>query len=301
MVGDPVSTYVDPRQLDLETLERVRNIYHLNDPIYIQYFYWLKSVLRGDLGVSTSTGAIPVNQIIARYFPLSLELGLFTIIFAIPITIFLGTFSTKYRNTIIDHGIRVFTVLFRGMPSFFFALMLAITFYPRGLITFNPRFNFPTITGMPLIDSLIAGNIKGIIEAIRYLWGPLVVQVFLQLALGTRILRASMLEEIGKDYALFAKSKGLSADYVLLKYVRKNGLSAFMTLIGLQIVWLLTGTVITETIFNRKGLGWFSAFAAQQLDYNGVLSYTLITGVFLIVANSIVDIAYAKVDPRVTL
>jgi len=292
---------VDPRQLDIATLERVREIHHLNDPLLNQYFYWLRDALKGDLGVSITSGAMPVTKIIAKYFPLSLELGMFTILITVPIIISIGTLSVKYRNSAVDHLIRVFTVLFRGMPSFFFALILCMLVYPRGLITFNPRFNFPRITGMPVFDSLIARDINGLIEAIRYLWGPLLVQYLRQLALGTRILRASMIEEIGKDYVIFAESKGLTANYVLTKYVRRNGLSAFMTNIGLQIIWLLTGFVITETVFNRKGLGWFSAFAAQGLDYNAVLAYCLITGIFLVVVNSIVDIQYARMDPRVRL
>jgi len=301
IAGDPISAYVDPHMLSKETIDRIREQYHLNDPVYIQFLYWLRAALMGDFGISITFGNLPVTSVVIQYFPLTLELALFTIVITIPLTIILATLSVKYRDTWFDHALRVFAVSGRAMPSFFFALIVALFFYPPGWITFSPTFNFRAITGMPIFDSLIAGDIHGFVEAVKYLWGPLVVQVFMQLALSVRILRASMIEEVGKDYVIFAKSKGLGSDYVLKKYVRKNALSSFMTLTGLEIVWLLTGVTITETVFNRKGLGWFSARAAQALDYNSILVYSLITGIFLVVMNTLIDILYAKVDPRVIL
>jgi dipeptide transport system permease protein len=298
--GDPIAAYVGP-QASREFIETVRNQYHLNDPLYVQYFYWLFGVLRGDLGISQTFGYRPVTFVIISFLPVTLELALYTMLISLPASIWLATKSAMNKDKWIDHASRLFAIAGYSLPIFVFGLVLALILYPLGVITFNPNFNFPVITGLPTIDALLALNWPGFVESWRYLVGPLAVQVFVQLALNVRILRASMVEEASKDYVTTGLSKGFSRSNVFKRYVRRNALIPFVTLAGTQFASLISGTVVNEVVFNRKGLGFMIATSAIANDHNAVLAYALVVGVAFVIINIIVDIIYSRLDPRIRL
>jgi peptide/nickel transport system permease protein len=296
--GDPVAGYVDP-YVPLYQIEQIRIKYHLDEPLYIQYFYWLQSVFQGDFGKSRIYMYRPVFEAIIRFVPITIELAIYTLAIMIPISMWLATKSVAYKDKWPDHVTRLLAIAGRSMPVFFFGIIILMAFYPYKLTIVSPNFNFEPITGMPTFDALMRGDLRGLVTAFQYLLGPLVVQVFVNLALTMRILRSSMLEELFQDYVTMGISKGLSRDYILKKYVRRNAMIPFITLIGIQFAYLVNGSVISETIFNRKGLGFLAARAAMQLDHPTILGLALILGATMVFTNLIVDIAYVYLDPRI--
>ncbi len=301
--GDPVAGYVDPLT-PWDQVEQIRKEHHLDEPLYIQYFYWLKEVSRGDFGICRIYMYRPVFDAITNYMPVTIELAIFTLVFMVPISFWLATKAIAHKDTWIDHLSRLLAISGRSFPVFLLGLVVLAILYPINLsiITFHyPTSDFPRITGMPTIDAVLSRDLGNFIDSIKYLIGPLLVQIFINLALTIRVLRSSMLEEAGKDYVLTGYSKGLSQDYILKNYIRRNALIPFITLMGIQFAFLMNGAVISETIFNRKGLGWLAATAATRTDHPTILAIALTLGATMVFANLAVDLIYARLDPRVTL
>ena len=298
--GDPVAAYVDPLT-PRQQVEVIREKYHLNDPLYVQYFYWLLAVSHGDFGLSQIYLYRPVFEVILLYLPITAELAIYTMIIMIPLSLWLATKSVANKDSLIDHICRLIAISGRSMPVFFFSLIVLSVFYPQGWAVVTPIFSFSKITGMPTIDALLHADLSGFIDAIKYLIGPLIVQVYINLALTIRILRSSMLEELNQDYVLMGRAKGLSENSVLKNYVRRNSLIPFVTLMGIQFAFLMNGAVISETVFNRKGIGFMAARAATQLDHATILAFALTLGATMVFTNLIVDLLYVHLDPRVKL
>ncbi len=296
--GDPVTAYVTP-ETPGRIVDIIREKYHLNDPIPIQFIYWLNGILHGDWGRAYSHSKEPVLEIIIRYLPYTLELNLYVFIIAIPLSYWIATKAATNKDALIDHAARFLAVSGQSLPDFFIGILIMAYLYPRGLMVMNPKWTFPLITGMPTVDALLSGDIKGFIEAWKYLIGPIITIVIGSLATLTRILRSSILEELNKDYIITGMSKGLSKDYVEKRYARRNALIPFITLIGLWIANLVAGSAIVEVVFNRRGLGFIMAEAAKATDHNAVQAYTMIYAVVLVLANLAIDISYGYLDPRI--
>ena len=297
MAGDPIEAYVTP-ETPPEIVEIIRVKYRLDQPIPVQFVYWLRGISQGDWGRAFSHGEEPVTELIGRYFPLTLELNLYGLI-ALPIGYWIGMKAAANKDTWIDHAARLLNIVGGALPSFFTGLLLLAYLYPKGLITVDPRWTFTRITGLPTVDAFIQGDWNGLVEAFKYLIGPLLTSLFGSLAANSRILRSSILEEMGKDYITTGRSKGLSKDYVDKKYARRNALIPFVTLLGYWFASMVTGTAILEAVFNRQGLGNISAAAARATDHNALQAFTLIYAVALVFANLIIDITYGFIDPRI--
>ncbi len=298
LAGDPVEAYVTP-ETPPEIIEIIRKKYHLDEPIPVQFVYWVNGLIRGDWGRAFSFGEEPIVELIARLFPLTLELNLYVMIISLPLGYWIGTKAAANKDTWIDHLARILAIMGNSLPSFFIGLVLLAFLYVRGIVVIDPHFNFAKVTGMPTVDALLAGDWRGFIEAWRYLIGPLITMVFGSLATNTRVLRSSILEELNKDYITTGKSKGLSKDYIDKKYARRNALIPFMTLLGFTIAGLVSGSAIVEAVFNRQGLGSVAAAAARVTDHNTVQAFSLIYAVTLVLVNLGIDIIYGFIDPRI--
>ena len=296
--GDPVTAYVTP-ETPGRIVEIIREKYHLNDPIPIQFIYWLNGILHGDWGRAHSHSREPVLELITRYLPYTLELNLYVFLFAVPLSYWIGTKAATNKDALVDHATRFFAVSGQSLPEFFIGILMMAFLYPRGLMIMNPQWSFQKITGMPTIDALLNGDINGFIDAWKYLIGPLVTMIIGSIATLTRILRSSILEELNKDYIITGMSKGLSKDYVEKKYARRNALIPFVTLIGLWVANLVSGSAIIEVVFNRRGIGFIMAEAAKATDHNAVQAFTMIYAVVLVVANLVIDVFYGYIDPRI--
>ena len=291
--------------------ERLIAKYGLDQPIPTQYLKWLGNILKGDFGYS-NIAKKPVQEAIAERLPYTLELAMWAIIPVIVGGIWLGVISGTHHNQPLDHGIRIFSLIGWSMPDFVFGLLILLLFYtvlgwfPPGYLSYESEAilrsaEWHKYTNMATIDSILNLNFGVFIDAFRHLIGPILTIAYLWWAYVLRITRSSMLEVLKKDYIRTARAKGLSENVVINKHARKNALIPVVTVAGGMLVSLLAGVVIVESVFNRPGLGRFTANAATQLDYFSILGSALVFSIILVLVNLIVDISYAFIDPRIRL
>jgi dipeptide transport system permease protein len=300
----------------INQIDIIIRTYHLNESILLQLQEWLSQVFHGNLGFSVTAGA-PVMQAMLQKLPATFEL----VIWSIPVTIFLGVYlgiqSAVHRDKLPDHITRTLSIIGYSLPAFWLGIMLIAIFF-SGLGIFPPErmgmqaFNYihlsgkwTSYTGLLTIDGLLNGQPWISLDVLYHMVLPTVTLVVIQIALIVRVTRSSMLEALGKGYVTAARAKGLSNVQVVNKHARRNALIPVMTIAGLLTAGLLTGVVITETVFNIDGVGRWAAVAAGGSggapDVPAVLGFALFTGIVYVVANLLVDIMYAYIDPRIRL
>lgn len=301
----------DIRQV--KNIDEVIKEYGLDQPVYVQFAIWLGQVLQGNLGWS-ETGIAPVLESILVRLPPTAEIVIFSVPPIILLGIFLGTLSAVHRDKPIDHVSRTLAIMGTSLPSFWFGIVLLSIFYVAlgwfppmrvsqdvNIYIGAPFTPWRWYTGLVTIDALINGQLWIFVDALRHLVLPVTVLVFIQTGLIMRIMRSSMLESLGKGYITAAMAKGLTQKEVVNKHARRNALIPVVTISGLLIAGMLTGLIITETVFAFPGIGQFAAQAAIQLDIATVLGYALLSAILFVVANLVVDITYAYIDPRIRL
>lgn len=297
--------------------------YGLDKPVHVQYWNWLVGitdgetgqrvggVLRGDLGYSR-TGRENVIDVLIRRLPATLELALWSMVPVIGFGIWLGVKSALNHNKPFDQVARIFAIIGWSFPTFVFALLLLLIFYAK-LGWFQPgrlstafsqevlKPGFTQYTRLMTIDSLLNLRLDIFIDSLRHLIMPVTTLMVIEVALLLKITRSSMLEEMRQDYVTTARAKGLPEKMVVNRHIRRNALIPVITVAGLTLAGLLGGVVITETVFDYPGIGSWAAAAAVSLDVLSMLGYALFTAVLLVIANLIVDVMYAVLDPRVRL
>ncbi len=292
-------------------IERIIEKYGLDDPIYVQYWRWLKRVVHGDLGFS-KTGKQPVWDVLKQRFPATAELAIWSVVPMLAGGIWLGVTAAVHHNKPIDHVARVFSIVGWSFPTYVFGLVMLMIFYAK-LHWFPPgrlsnEFQqlvlsdaFHRYTGMNTFDAILNGRFDVFWDAVRHLVLPVIGLSYLNWALLLRITRSSMLETLGQDYVTTARAKGLPEKDVINKHAKPNAMIPVATIGGMMILGLASGVVITETVFNYPGLGSWVAQAASTVDVISVLGFTLFNGVLLVLGNLVVDVLYAVIDPRVRL
>lgn len=308
ITGDPAAGYINEK-MSPSQIEQIKEKYHFNEEIYVQYFYWLEGIIELDWGWSKTAGR-PVTDAIAYYFPATLELTIISILIAITVGIYLGIGSAIRRNRPFDHTTRVVSLIGVSIPIFWLALILQFLLYyqfgwlPPGGRASNSFYltqSIPNITGLYTLDSLLVGNMDLFFDSALHLIMPAVCLSFGTIAIVTRIMRNSMLEVLSQDYIKTARAKGLNERSIIWKHARKNAMIPTTTVIGLSFGGLLTGAVLTESIFFWPGLGKWSATSIKLFDYNSVLGFCLLVAIIYVVVNLVVDVMYAYLDPRVRL
>jgi len=310
VTGDPAAAYITERMTP-EQIEIIKERLHLNDPIYIQYWYWLSSMLQGDWGISKVNANRPVTESIAQFFPATFELTIVSMIIAIVVGISLGTVSAVRRDKPIDHATRIMALSGVSLPVFVLALILQFIFYSQlGWFPLEGRYSTQFVveasvmhhyTNFYLIDTLLNGNFNMFLDVCWHLALPALTLSFGTIAIITRMMRSSMLEVLGQDYIKTARSKGLPEKVVIKKHARKNALIPTTTIIGLSFGGLLGGAVLTETIFDWPGLGRWSVSALIQNDWASIMGFVILIAIIYVIANLVVDLLYAYLDPRVRL
>jgi peptide/nickel transport system permease protein len=297
--------------------------YGLDDPLLVQYWHWLVGrrdavtggivggVLRGELGYSR-TGNQSVVDLLKFRLPATIELALWAGVPLITVGIWLGVQAAVHHNRPFDQGARVFSIVGYSFPTFVFALLALLLFYAR-LQWFPPgrlsdwanrvvlSAEFTRYTQLNTLDALLNGRADVLVDALRHMILPIITLCYISWALLLKITRSSMLEALRQDYVTTARAKGLRERDVIGRHVRPNALIPVVTVSGLTIVGLLNGVVITETVFDYPGIGSAAAAAAASLDVLTVLGIVLFNASLLIVANLVVDVMYAFLDPRVRL
>lgn len=302
---DPLASIAGP-QAPQETVERLRSLYGFDQPVYIQFGRYVARLFHGDLGTSFQTGR-PVLEDILQYFPATIELATVSLFISILVGIPLGVLSAVYRNSPIDHFSRVLSLLGVSMPVFWLGLVLLLIFYFKlGWLPEPGRLDVMLIepdrvTGIILIDSLIAADFEVFWDALKHMVLPASILGLYGLAGIARIVRSSMLDVLSQEYIKTARIKGLGEFLVLTRHALRNALVPAVTVIGLTYGGLLEGSVLTETIFSWPGLGRYLASAFLTLDLNAVVGGTMLVAFTFCLVNLVVDLVYAFLNPRITL
>lgn len=255
----------------------------LDRPLFVQFFSWMGGVLQGDFGISMWTGR-PVSFEIASRLELSLQVAIMATILAICIALPLGTLSAIFRNTMIDHVIRVISIAGLAVPSFWLG-MLIILF----LLTF---FNWiPPLTFVSFFEDPMR-NLSQLI------W-PAMAVGYRYSAVATRMTRSSILEVMQEDYIRTARSKGVYERLVVARHGMRNAMLPVVTVIGLEFAFLIGGLVVTEQVFNLNGIGKLFVQATARGDFTMVQALVLLVAVCFIIINFLIDMLYAALDPRI--
>jgi len=303
--GDPVTANLSQRAIsDEAVVAAFRAKYGLDRPLLVQYFFYLKNLLVLDLGTSIRTNT-PVLTELGRCFPATIELALVSIIIATVFGILFGVISAVKRNSLLDQGVRAISVTGVSLPSFWFALLMLYFFYYKLKVFPGPgrlsnSFSAPAnVTGLFVLDSLLEGNPAKAWNAFTHLLLPGIVLAAFTMGLITRTTRSNLLDVLSTDYIRTARAKGRGGMGLILKHALGNALVPVLTVIGLGLGNLLGGMVLVETIFNWPGVGQFAYQSVMANDFPSIIGVALLIALNYMVINTIVDILYGVIDPRV--
>ena len=301
--GDPARMLLGQRA-DAQTLENMRHVMGLDQPVWLQYVHYLGGLLHGDLGISIRTQR-PVLSELLTYFPATIELTLFAMGFAVISGIGLGLLSAAYRDTPIDHGTRVLAILGVSTPLFWLGLMVLLLFYKHlgwlpGSGRLDSFINPPTqITGLYVLDSIFTGDWVALKSSILHLVLPTICLGYIQLATIARLVRASMIEVLEQDYIKTALSNGIPRYRIIYRHALRNALIPTVTLIGLTFGELMGGAILTETIFSWPGMGKYVVDSIAFLDFPAIMGFTILVAIIYVSINMVVDLLYPILDPQI--
>ena len=288
------------------TVEAIANRYHLHDPLYVQYFYYLRDLLSGDWGVSPVSGQ-SILENLDGFFPATFELAIVSIIIASALGIPLGVYAAVHQDKSVDHAARLFSLGTYCAPPFLMALLLQLFFsywialFPSGG-RYSPFIPMPThYTGLLILDSILSGNIEALGSALIHVALPALSLALLTFGLITRLTRSSMLEVLRQDYVRTARAKGLVERVVIFKHALRNGMTSVVTVLALLFAFMLSGAIVIEYIFNWPGIGRYAVQSILALDLPAVMGTTLVFTLVVVTVNLLADIAYAILDPRIRL
>ncbi len=276
--GDPVRALIGRQNSSPERIAEVRKELGLDDPLPVQYWNYIKRVFHGNFGKSYKNNR-DVAETIFEQFPSTVELTVFALAIAITFGLIVGAFSAFHHHNYIDHFLSVFCLTGISIPPFFLGLLLIFFF---------------SVKQKWLPSTSQSGNFKGMI----------LPAITLSVGEGcwlARLVRSSVLDELGKTYQTVAIAKGGSDRYVLFRHVIRNSLIPIITSIGLEFVYLLAGSVVVESIFARQGIGRLAVNSIQSRDFPVVEGTVSLIAVLYVVINTITDILYAIADPRIRL
>jgi peptide/nickel transport system permease protein len=280
--GDPIRVALGTR-FDQATYDALLERSGLDQPLVTQYFSWLGSAVRGDLGVSFRTGQ-PVTEVILERLPATASLAVAAILVALLIAVPLGTASALRPRTVVDWFATVASQAGISIPDFWMGIMFILIF--AGTLGWLPTGGYVGLTDDP-------------VEWARRLIMPAVTIGVVSGSIMTRFVRSSVLEALGQEHVQAARAKGMRARDVLTWHVLRNALIPLVTVGGIQLAYLLSGVVVIEIVFRWPGLGQLALQAVQQRDYPVLQGAVLLFAVVFLVVNLVVDLLYARLDPRI--
>ena len=300
--GSPAQALLGERATPA-TIRQIDHQYGLDQPIYVQYWRYLEQTAQLQLGTSITTRQTVLTEIGQR-FPATFELAFAAALFAVSVGVPLGFFAAKRHGKAFDHfslGLSLFGI---SIPIFFLALILKYIFAVQlGLLPtvgqISVLINIPHPTNFYLIDAILARNPRAFWDVTQHLILPAIALGSIPLAIITRITRAAVLDVQNEDYIRTARAKGLPPRVVDFRHVMRNAMLPVSTIVGLQVGLLLSGAILTETVFSLKGVGWYAAQSVGDLDLPPIMGVTLYGAFFIVVFSAIVDFLYAFLDPRI--
>jgi len=308
---DPLALYMTERTRE-DAIPALIAYYHLNDPWPIRYGVYLFNLMRGDWGYSQSLSQ-PVLDGLAARFPATIELAIAAILWTLLAGIPFGIISALKNNKLPDHVSRLVALTGVSTPVFWLGLILQLVFFyyfhllglpnlpSNGRVDTTLALDHPItqVTGLMIVDTLITGNFIMAEDSLAHLILPSFALGFISLGVIMRIMRSSMLEVLRQDYIILARSKGLTERVVIYRHALKNAMIPTVTVAGLAIAGLLGGAPLTETVFGWPGMGRLAVNAIGRNDAALIMGFTFITALILVLANLVVDILYAYLDPRI--
>lgn len=302
--GDPVLLLLGERGASPEVYAEMQAKLGLDKSVFQQYFQFVSNAFQGDLGLSIISRRPILEEFFSR-FPATLELGLLSLFWATLLGIPLGVLAAIKRNSVFDYTIMGGSLVGYSMPIFWWGLLL-IMFFSSGLGwtpvsgRISPLFDIPHVTGFLLIDSLISEDgLSAFYNTLHHLILPVLVLGTIPLAIIARMTRSSMLEVIREDYIRTAKAKGMNQFGVIFIHALRNAMIPVITVIGLILGTLVTGAILTETIFSWPGIGKWMVASVSARDYPVIQGGILIIATFIIAINLCVDLLYAVINPRI--
>jgi peptide/nickel transport system permease protein len=287
-----------------EEIAALRRTMGLDQPLPVQYVRYITGVLHGDLGRSILNQR-PVTADLAIFLPASLELSLVSVVLYVPLGIVIGVLAARRAGGITDALTRLLSILGVSVPVFWAALLLQVVFYrnlrwfPAGGRLGDEFSPPPTVTGLYLIDTLVAGNWPAFGDVAYHLALPALTLVLANLALIVRMTRSSLLEVLRSDYVRTARAKGLSEWVVLRRHALANALVPVITVIGVQFASLITYVFLVEVVFSWPGIGTYAVRAIVGLDFEPIMAVTLVFSAIYVLINFLVDMSYLFIDPRI--
>ena len=287
-----------------QILERLRREMHLDQPLYLQFYYYLVSALSGDFGTSVLT-TNPVMDDIRRVFPATMELATVGTIIGALFGVPFGVLAAVRRNSFIDQIVRVIGLVGYSVPVFWLAMVSLVIFYAKlnwvaypGRIDIAFEYSFTPITGFFLLDSALQGQWDVFWDVFRHIILPASLLGYFSLAYISRMTRSFMLNELGQEYIVAARAKGLSETRVIWGHALRSAAVPLITVIALSYAGLLEGSVLTEIVFSWPGIGFYITSSLRNADMNAVLGGTIVVDTVFIGINLISDLLYRTLDPR---
>jgi peptide/nickel transport system permease protein len=304
--GDPVDIMMGQGgAVSAGEMERLRHEFHLDEPLPVQLWLFLKDAVRGDLGYSYVKKR-PVKELIGERLPATIELAAGALFFALLIAIPIGIISAFRQHSFLDQLSMAGAFLGTSMPSFWLGIILILFFSIRlnwlpvqGRIGYE--FTLENVTGFYVLDSLLTRNWPALKSSLKHLVLPSVSLGAAVAAIVARVLRSSMVETLRQDYITFARAKGQTEFLVVMKHALRNALIPTVTVVGLQVGTLLGGNMIVETVFGWPGLGRLVVSAIFERDFPLVQGTVMVYAFTFVMANLLVDIIYTYLNPKITL
>jgi len=287
-----------------ESYATVRRELGLDRPLYVQFGRYLATVARGDFGRSVVTKN-PVSEDIGRFFPATIELATSATLIGVLLGVPAGMLAAARRGRLADHAVRVLSLFGYSVPVFWLGMMALALFYadlgwtagPGRIDTLFEDF-VPHVTGFILVDAALAGDRDALRSALAHLILPALVLGYFSFAYISRMTRSFVLQELGQEYIVTARAKGLGERRVLWVHAFRNVRLPLITVIALAYAGLLEGSVLTETVFSWPGIGQYLTNSLLSIDMNAVLGGTLVIGAMFIAVNLVADLLYRVLDPR---
>jgi peptide/nickel transport system permease protein len=300
--GDPAIALAGEKASPAE-IERMREELGLNRPLPVQYVSFLGRIATLQLGHSLRTGGDINSELVTNFAP-TIELSVAALLVALLIGLPAGIIAAMKRHSIVEYATMILSLIGISMPVFWIGLMLIFWlgaeagWFPMSGTVSN-TVDVPSITHFYLIDSLLAGDVGAFGDVVWHLTLPALALSSITMAIISRMARSSMLEVLSSDYLVTARAKGLREQAVVLRHALKNALIPVVTVVGLQAGALLSGAVLTETVFGRVGVGRYIVTAITARDYPVVQGTVIIVALFVVLINLAVDVLYAALDPRI--
>ena len=303
MPGDPARLALGP-EATKEQVKALRHKLGLDQPLYTQYYVFLKGLFKGELGMSLVTKRDVSKDLIQR-LPATLELVVAALTIAVLGGIPLGILSALHKDRTIDQLSRIFAFAGVSLPRFWIGIMFQIALaYTLGLLPITGRISGDPpahISGLYLLDSLLTKDFPAFIDSLKHILLPAITLSLSPLAQITRLIRASMIEQLRKDYTVVSRIIGMPENLNIYKYMLKNAFTATLTVIGLLFGWLIGNAFVVEQVFSWPGMARYGVNSVLRSDFNAVVGVTLVVGVGYVLINFIVDLLYGYLDPRIRL